>query len=114
MPEAQTEFDKAEVERRAEKGALQALANLYHAITGKDCERYNAIGMATSAVSSLMADNASIRSANRALLAVVDELRTAVMSTRDEALEEAAQMAERDFAPSNVAADIRALKGTTK
>ena len=52
---------KQRVEQRLEGVALDGLANLYHAITGKTCERYIALGMATSAVSSLISERDALR-----------------------------------------------------
>lgn len=52
---------KAEIEERLEKVALDGLANLYHAITGKECEKYVALGMATSAVSTLKHSHAQLK-----------------------------------------------------
>lgn len=50
-----------QVEQRLEKVALDGLANLYRAITGKECERQYALGMATSAVSVLLHERDSLR-----------------------------------------------------
>jgi hypothetical protein len=49
-----TSLRKLEIEERLEKVALDGLCNLYHYITGKTCERYVSLGMATSAVSALL------------------------------------------------------------
>lgn len=52
---------KEEIAERLRPTALQGLANLYHAITGEDCEEYVALGMATSAVSSLIYERDQLR-----------------------------------------------------
>jgi hypothetical protein len=51
---------KAEVEQALGKVAVRGLQNLYHAITNKDCEPYVALGMATSAVSTMKRSHAAL------------------------------------------------------
>ena len=41
--------------------AVTGLVNIYHAITSETCERYVALGMATSAVSALMSERDALR-----------------------------------------------------
>lgn len=55
VPSTETgdELSAAEAEKRLEKVAIGGLVNIYHAITGTDCPRYLALGMATSAVAAL-------------------------------------------------------------
>lgn len=63
--EEPTELRKREIEERLEKVALDGLVNIHRAITGKTCERYVSLGMATSAVSALKARCTELEAALR-------------------------------------------------
>lgn len=62
---------KLEIENRLKESALDGLCNLYHAITGQHCERYVSLGMATSAVSTLINERDGLRAENERLRAEV-------------------------------------------
>lgn len=55
-----SQLRKLKIEERLEKVALDGLCNIYRAITGKDCERYVSLGVATSAVSKLKHSHAAL------------------------------------------------------
>lgn len=60
------------------------MANLYHFITGKDCDEQVALGMATSAVSSLKAEGDRLRASNLELLEVLRDCTGVINDMRSE------------------------------